>query len=479
MSISFNGLGSGLAVSDIVDALVNAEQAPAEARLNTTESNLTTDISAVGALKSALEKVQTSMEALGDSDKYQQRTASGGDDFISISADQDAQPGSYNVKVDALAQAHKLSSPAFAADEVIGAGVITIGSGENSFSTVLSATNTLEDLRDQINNGPFIGNDSNDSVVATIVTSDSGQHLVLTSKETGEDNAITITVQDDDGNNTDTGGLSRLAYDVSDADSLNHTTNLTEVNAAQNAQITIDGALTVSSNTNEFSNVIDGVDITAKKLHDVDDDVSDISVTENNNNIQAGLNSFITSYNELLELSNNLGASSESGAGVMAGDSLLRGVMSKLRSEITESVDLGDGNSLSLSQLGVETDRYGVLTLNTETLNEQIESDVDLVQQFFVGDDEDEGGFAQSFDELMSFYTDSDGIIQNRIDSKTNQLDDLDDQRLSLASKMESLSDRLYAQYNAMDLLVASLNSTSSYVQAQLENMPGVVSNNS
>ena len=64
MSISFNGLGSGLAVSDIVDALVNAEQAPAEARLNTTEGNLTTDISAAGALKSALEKVQTSMEAL-------------------------------------------------------------------------------------------------------------------------------------------------------------------------------------------------------------------------------------------------------------------------------------------------------------------------------------------------------------------------------------------------------------------------------
>ena len=417
------------------------------------------------------------MEALGDSDNYQKRTASGNDDFISISSDKDAQPGSYNVKVDALAQAHKLSSPAFAADEAIGAGVITIGSGENSFSTVLSATNTLEDLRDQINNGPFTGSDSNDSVVATIITSDTGQHLVLTSKETGEDNAITITVQDDDGTNTDTGGLSRLAYDVSDADPANHTTNLTQVNAAQNAQITIDGTLTVSSNTNEFSNVIDGVDITAKKPHDTDDDISDISITENNNNIKTGLNSFISSYNELLELSNNLGASGESGAGVMAGDSLLRGVMSKLRSEITESIDLGDGNSLSLSQLGVETDRYGVLTLNTETLDEQIDADVNLVQKFFVGDDDD--GFAQSFDELMSFYTDSDGIIQNRIDSKTNQLDDLDDQRLDLASKMESLSSRLYAQYNAMDLLVASLNNTSSYVQAQLENMPGVVRDNS
>ena len=476
MSISFNGLGSGLAVSDIVDALVNAEQAPAEARLNTKEANLTTDISAVGALKSALEKVQTSMEALGDSDKYQQRSTSGTDDFISISADENAQPGSYNVKVDALAQAHKLSSPAFAADEAVGAGVITIGSGTNSFSTVLSATNTLEDLRDQINNGPYTGNDSNDSVVATIVTSDTGQHLVLTSKETGEDNAITISVQDDDGNNTDTGGLSRLAYDVSDTDPANHTANLTEVNAAQNAQITIDGTLTISSNTNEFSNVIDGVDITAKKPHDTDDDISDISVTENNNNIKTGLNSFISSYNELLELSNTLGASGEDGVGVMAGDSLLRGVMSKLRDTITDSVNVG-GSSLSLSQLGVTTDRYGVLSLDSDTLNEQIKSDVSLVQQFFVGSNDD--GFAQSFDDLVSFYTDSDGIIQNRIDSKTNQLDDLDDQRESLTSKMESLSARLYSQYNAMDLLVASLNNTSSYVQAQLENMPGVVRDNS
>ncbi len=88
----------------------------------------------------------------------------------------------------------------------------------------------------------------------------------------------------------------------------------------------------------------------------------------------------------MLELSNNLGASGEDGAGVMAGDSLLRGVMSKLRSEITESVDLGDGNSLSLSQLGVETDRYGVLTLKYRNIDEQIDADVNLVQQFFVGE---------------------------------------------------------------------------------------------
>ncbi|UOB74372.1 flagellar filament capping protein FliD [Pseudoalteromonas sp. APM04] len=469
MSISFNGLGSGLAVSDIVDALVNAEQAPAEARLNTREGNLTTDISAVGALKSALEKVQTSMQILGDSDKFQQRSTSGSDDFISISADGEAQPGGYSVKVNNLASEHKILSKAFDSEAAVGEGTMTLASGDNSFEILVSDTATLSEIRDAINDS-----NDNDSINATIITDDDGQHLVFSAKNSGVDNIINIEVADIDGDNTDLNGLSRLAFD------LNGVKNIDEIIEATDASITIDGSLTVSSSSNEFAGVIDGITITAKKSHDTDDDLSDISVKENNNNIKAGLNSFIENYNELLELSKNLGASSEDGVGVMAGDSLLRGVMSKLRSEITNPIDLGDGNSLSLSQLGVETDRYGVLTLNSETLDDKIDADVDLVQQFFVGNEgDDNGGFAKSFDEKLSFYTDSDGIIQNRIDSKTNQLDDLDDQRVSLASKMESLSSRLYAQYNAMDLLVASLNNTSSYVQAQLENMPGVVRDNS
>ncbi|MBB1430049.1 flagellar filament capping protein FliD [Pseudoalteromonas sp. SG43-4] len=469
MSISFNGLGSGLAVSDIVDALVNAEKAPAESRLNTREGNLTTDISAVGALKSALEKVQTSMQILGDSDKFQQRSTSGSDDFISISADGEAQPGGYSVKVNNLASEHKILSKAFDSEAAVGEGTITLASGDNSFEILVSGTATLSEIRDAINDS-----NDNDSINATIITDDDGQHLVFSAKNSGVDNIINIEVADIDGDNTDLNGLSRLAFD------LNGVKNIDEIIEATDASITIDGSLTVSSSSNEFAGVIDGITITAKKSHDTDDDLSDISVKENNNNIKAGLNSFIESYNELLELSKNLGASSEDGVGVMAGDSLLRGVMSKLRSEITNPIDLGDGNSLSLSQLGVETDRYGVLTLNSETLDDKIDADVDLVQQFFVGNEgDDNGGFAKSFDEKLSFYTDSDGIIQNRIDSKTNQLDDLDDQRVSLASKMESLSSRLYAQYNAMDLLVASLNNTSSYVQAQLENMPGVVRDNS
>lgn len=477
--LTFTGIGSGLKVSEIVSAIVGAETAPYVSRTNKQQGEITTDISAIGALKSALESVTNSIESLADADNYQLRTAKGSDSFVSLSATKDAQLGNYSVEVDALAQSHKLSSGAFAADETIsdGIGMVTIEAGSNSFSTMLSPTNTLEDLRDQINDGPLVGNDKNDSVIATIITGDDGQHLVLTSKETGLSNAIKVTVQDDDGNNTDNVGLSRLAYDVSDPDPLSHITNLTEVDAALNAQITIDGTLVVTNSTNEFEDVIDGVDITVKKTHGVDDDASKVSLTANNSNIKSGLEEFVESYNELQKLSKQLGAAGEGGTGPLAGDSLLRGVMGKLRQELSNSFDTGNGNDLSISELGIRSDRYGVLSLDTEDLNQFIESDVGAVQQFFVGTDST-NGFASSIKELTGFYTDADGLIQSRIDSRTTQLDRLDDDRVAFGRRMESLEARLYSQYNAMDLIVANLTATGSYITAQLDNMPGVVRQN-
>ena len=467
--LTFTGIGSGLQVSEIVSAIVGAETAPFVSRTNKQQAQITTDISAIGALKSALESVIDSIADLADADNYQLRRASGADSFVGLTASKDAQIGNYSLQVDALAQSHKLMSGAIDGSEGVGEGPLNIAVDTDSFDRAVSATDTLSDIRDAINDSV-----DNDSVIATIVTDDAGQHLIMTSKETGVANAITSTVTDSDGNHVDGNGLSRLAYDVSDPDPLNHINNLTEVDKAVDAQITIDGTLVVTNSSNEFKDVIDGVDITAKKMHDVDDDISQISFSANNANIKSGVGKFVESYNELHKLSKQLGAAGESGSGPLAGDSLLRGVMGKLRQQLSKSFDTGNGNTLSLSELGVRSDRYGVLSLDTADLKEFIDSDVDGVQQFFVGTDGTDG-FAGSLKILTDFYTDSDGIIQNRIDSRTSQLDRIDDDKLAFGRKIESLEARLYAQYNAMDLLVAQLNSTSSYLMAQLDNMPGVV----
>jgi flagellar hook-associated protein 2 len=124
--LTFTGIGSGLQVSEIVSAIVGAEKAPFVSRANRQEAEITTDISAIGALKSALESVTDSIESLADADNYQLRTSSGADSFVDLSASKEAQLGNYAIKVDALAQAHKVVSGAFESSDAVGAGTLTI-----------------------------------------------------------------------------------------------------------------------------------------------------------------------------------------------------------------------------------------------------------------------------------------------------------------------------------------------------------------
>ncbi len=581
--ISFTGIGSGLQVSEIVDAIVNAEKVPYESRVNRQQGAFTTDISAVGSLKAALEAVTASFDTLGDIDEYQQRTASGRDDFIGLSSDKEAEVGNYSVKVEALASAHKLMSGAIASTEAIGEGTLSIASGDDTFDIEVSDTATLSEIRDAINDSS-----KNSSVSATIITDSDGQHLVLNSKETGVENAIKITVNDvSDGNNTDSSGLSRLAYsntntltsmgiatadpvgagvlslssasnsfditvNASDTlsilrDKINESTdndsvyasivndgsgdhlvfnsinlgagnaisisavdddlnnsdtsglsrlvtanltstanveNMNQTGEAKDAKIIIDGTIIATSSSNEFNDVIDGVDITARKLHGVDDDISKISIAENNKNVATGIGTFIESFNALVDLSKQLGKSGKnadgelSNAGVLAGDSMLRGVMSKIRGQFNKAFDSGDGNTLTLSQLGVRTERNGQLSFEQDTLDDLLEENPDAIQTFFLGSEGD-NGFVEGMNTFVGFYTDSDGLISQRIEGKNNQIDKLSSDLASFREKMVSLEARLLSQYNAMDLIVSQMNSTSSYLQSQLENMPGVVKKSS
>jgi flagellar hook-associated protein 2 len=685
--ISFTGIGSGLEVSSIVEAIVGSEQVPYETRVINTQGAYSADISAIGTLKSALEEVVSALQGLGDVDEYQQTTISGKDDFVSLSSDKEAEVGNYSIQVDALATAHKLMASPIDADEEVGEGTLTIASGDDIFDVAISGSSTLSDIRDAINKS-----NDNSSVTATIITDDLGQRLVLSSKKTGLDNgitvnvsegdnkltstavgmtetdtvgsgtlsfesagndfdiaiaatdslsdivtaindsadntsvvasivndadgahlvfnsiepgvsnAITVTAADDDGangdvsgisqfvsanmsvpvvDNTDMTGLSRLTSDstnkltsvnsfssndtvgsgtlsfgsngnnfdvtVDATDNLddimnaindnvdntsvkasivlddaggehlmfssklsgdihaitvtaidddgdnsdmngisqfnstnqNATANLGymfEVDTPTDAQITIDGTVVVTNSSNVFDSVIDGITVTANKVHDIadGDDLSKITVTADNGNVASGLSNFIEKFNALVDVSNQLGQSTEEGVGVLAGDSLLRSVMSKLRSQFNEAHSAGD-ESFTLSQLGVRTELSGYLSLDTETLNGYIEENPDAVQEFFIGDD-DNLGFAETLTDFVGFYTDSGGLLDTRIDGKTTQIDKLDLELEAFSEKMASLEARLYAQYNAMDLLVAQLSSTGSYLSAQLENMPGVVS---
>ncbi|MGR8999895.1 MAG: flagellar filament capping protein FliD [Gammaproteobacteria bacterium] len=457
-AITSAGLGSGLDIEGLVTKLVAAEGQPATLRLTRKEANLQADLSALGTLKSALSAFQTNAQSLSDVSAFQGRqAASSNTDLFTVSAVSTALAGSYSLEVVQLAQSEKLRSGDFGAQtDVVGTGKLTLSLGENSFEiTVDGANNTLAGIRDAINTAT-----DNPGIKASVIHVDSGYQLVLTTDKIGASNAITVTTVDDDLDNIDNLGLSKLA-----------TANLTTVQSAQDAVIKVDDQL-VTRGSNSIADAINGVTITLKKAEAGTKET--LSVGLDKAGVKTKLDSFVKAYNALTDTLANLSgydAETKQG-GVLLGDSTVRGVQSQIRRIISNTIP--GLNFSSLSQIGVTTDDSNHLVVDSTKLDSVLESDFSSVSQLFSSDN----GVAKKLGKVLSNYLSSGGIFDARTKGIQNQINTISEDRERLNRRLSTLEARYRAQFTAMDKLVGQLQSTSSYLAHQLSNLPGSSNNN-
>lgn len=393
MAISSAGLGSGLDVNSIVTSLMNVERAPLN-KVTTEKTAYQSKISAYGTLKSALSTFQTSVSALSSLSKFNaQVVTSSNSAVLTASSNGSATLGNYDVTVSQLAKSHKLSLGGFANTfDVVGTGTLTISFGTftpevlvpptpASFNanpdkpdlniTIDSSNNTLAGVRDAINA-------ANGGVSATIVNDGVSNRIVITSKDSGEVNSLKIAVTDDDGNNLDTSGLSQLAYDpLATAGSGK---NLTEVQAAKNALLEIDGIPIVKS-SNTIRDAIEGI-----TLNLLGTSVSSLSlgVATNQDSIKTSVTSFVDAFNKLDTSLRNLTKYDETGKsnGILLGDSTARTVINRIRSVLNTTI--ANGSTLnSLSQVGVSFQRDGQLALDTTKLSNAVDNNFSDIASIF------------------------------------------------------------------------------------------------
>ena len=143
--LTSTGLGSGLDVNGMVTKLVAAERASADQRLTTTDKDLTTEFSAISQLKGALSGLQSAAAGLTDASSLVLRSSLSSDaTTVGVSSTSSSVPGSYDIVVNSLATASKMSSTAFSS-AVVGtgtsynpaynAGVQGAGVDANNFTT--------------------------------------------------------------------------------------------------------------------------------------------------------------------------------------------------------------------------------------------------------------------------------------------------------------------------------------------------------
>jgi flagellar hook-associated protein 2 len=241
--------------------------------------------------------------------------------------------------------------------------------------------------------------------------------------------------------------------------------NLTTLQAAQDSIIFVDQQQ-VTRGSNTFSDVITGVSFTLKK--------ADIGTTEtltvalDKSSVKSKVTGFVESYNSLVDTMNSLASySSDGGAsGPLVGDSVLRGVQSQIRQQITSAISgLEFG---TLAEIGVTTDDSGKLKLDSSKFDEVMTSDFTAVSQLFAS----ENGLANSLSSILEGYVDSDGILSARTDGLQSRISSISDDRERLGLRLDALEKRYRAQFTAMDILVAQMQSIGNFLTSQLASLP-------
>ena len=472
-SVTSLGIGSGLELNSILEKLIQAERGPTTNRLDLKEAETQASISAFGSFKSALSDFQTTLKDLKTLSEFQDRsTASSDPDTFTATADSTASVGTTNINVLNLAAAHKLTTTAFETpDSIVGTGSITIEAGGSSYNINIP-TGSVSAIKDAINNSS-----AGEKVSANILTVDDGNggsesKLVISSINTGASNAIEITVLDDDGTHDDAAGLSQLFFQAG-----NGNNRLTELTAATDGKITVDG-FTVSSSTNEFKDAIQGVTISALKqsVDPINNPPETLTVALNKTAIQGKVSSFVTVFNALKDTFNLLSdynaATGE--AGLLNGDATIRTAERQLERILYGSISDGSGAYTNLSQLGITTGEKGKLELDQTMLNSALETNFNDIGEFFAGTN----GLAKQLDDLTTGFLSTTGIISVREDGFDATLKEISADRVALDQKLATIEARTRQQFAALDILLGQLNSTSEFLTQQLANTNRIVTGN-
>lgn len=477
------GIGSGIDIDSIVKSMVAAERAPKETQLANLEKKTTTQITAIGALKSAISDFQTALGGLNKPELFQARSAtSSKSDQVAVTASTKAGAGSYQVEVKSLATSSKVALQPFPntaeAPATFGGGTLTFKVGDKSLEvTVDEGNNTLAGIRDAINAG---GKDM--GLTATIVTDDAGARLVLSSTSTGKGEDITVEGKTA---NAGLGGLSLeelnfdgtiVEPDPSDEAAMKaYREGPMTLSAAQSAQISVDGLL-ITSKTNKIEGAIEGVTLDLKAKTAANEPLT-INVAEDKGGVKKQVQSFVDAYNKLIGVINaqtkvtSVGDGKTPVTGALVGDATARTLLGTIRNELVNAQ--GDGALRALSDIGITTQRDGTLGIDSAKLDKAMADNFNDLPGLFTGDK----GLAARLDEKLKPYTETGGILEQRNKVMTETISGIDKQREDLNRRVTSLQERLFKQFNAMDLLVGQLANTSSSLLASLENLPWAANN--
>ena len=539
------GIGSGINTTELIKALVDADTAPQKENLDNLEEKTKDKISTFGILKSNLLDFKNILKDIESQQEYGFIGNSSDTTVATLTASGSKAGSDINssLTVTTLASRHTLTGPSLAspsstvgqrnitinfgtwsADPTAGGGQSFTSNGQSQISVSATASTTLTDLRDAINNAATDSdNDGTKDVLASIIY-DGSNYMLMLKSESGASNEMKVT---------DSHSTPAYAYDTTDG------AQLTQRVAGVNSAFTVDG-ISMSRTSNSVDDLFDGFTLDLKKTTS---SAVRISSSVDLDGVSDLLTGYVDTYNQVMLNLTAMGANDPvdpENDGVLIGDSTLREIKSELREMSSTAIKGYEGGPYYLSYLGVSTNRDGTLAFDKGQMETQFKSKPETVRAFFTNNyatsnsnitsaafdftNTKPGTYAFATDgssthtiggvsatksgdnysvtsgdpqgltiavangsgvtsgtiyygksfinqvvDKLDNYLSFNSILDQRVDNLNDTLSTVAEKRSSLEARIESITQRYARQYSAMESTIASFQETGNMLTAMLE----------
>lgn len=410
-------------------------------QLQREQSDLDTQSSALDTLDTALSDFQSAVDALNsETSGPVVNTASANNDSATITANSEAQMGTYTFYVSQLATAQQ-TTLSVGDNDIPASGTFTITMNDPDHTSMdidLSEADvdadgyvSVSELCDSINHS-----EDNPGVTATLVNTDGSTTLMLTSDETGADNGFTISADMD-----------------STAPFMADITNQQNLSEAQDSEIHLGSDETgpvITSSSNTYDDLIPGVSITFAQ-ESTEGEPLTFTIANDSGATQEKVQTFVDAYNTLVDTLDSLTSNGSDGSapGPFAGDAGISSLENQIQ-DITHATY----NGVSIIDYGITLDSDGHLQIDSETFDAEMEENPDGLTSLFVGDD----SMTAQLDDVMDTYlNDNDGIIMQRQTNIDDQQDQLTSETDQIKETYNSAYDRYISEFTSTMVEISSM----------------------
>ncbi|SDI81904.1 flagellar hook-associated protein 2 [Frankineae bacterium MT45] len=430
-AFSISGLASGIDTASLITQLMAVAAAP-QTQLKTQLNTENSVIAAYQAINTKIAAVQTAAEALKASSTWTAATVASSNTSVVATASASAAAGSsatFDVTAVARAQTSTFSSTG---------GVVISGTPPNFTITTGGTTTSITAASGTPAAVAAAINSAGVGVRASVVNTDAGPILQLSSTGTGTANSFTTT------------GFDNPQKDVI---------------SAQDAQITVgdpaNGGYTVSSSTNTFTDVIPGVTFTVSSLASG----VNLSLSSDEAGISSKVQALVDSVNAAFSI---IGQATAQG-GILPSDSLSTKLQQSLLSTVAQGFSGG-----SYNQYGVTITSQGQMTFDSKAFANAYSADPTGTQAA-IGT-----ALGGAYDALGISATDSvKGSLTLAVKNDQATAADYTKQISAWDSKLADMQTALTAKYSAMETALSKLQSESTWLTSTLASITGSKSSSS